>query len=93
MQGLEDNRFALINKTHHALVDGVSGVDITTVLFDTDPDPVPVARPSSPWVARPAPTSAQMLAQALLERTTVPAEVARGARATLRAPRRVLAVQ
>jgi WS/DGAT/MGAT family acyltransferase len=30
VQGLEGNRFALINKTHHALVDGVSGVDITT---------------------------------------------------------------
>ena len=35
-------RFALIAKTHHALVDGVSGVDITTVLFDTAPDPAPV---------------------------------------------------
>ena len=39
MQGLEDNRFALINKTHHALVDGVSGVDLATVLFDTSPVP------------------------------------------------------
>ena len=33
-QGLEGDRFALISKTHHALVDGVSGVDIATVLFD-----------------------------------------------------------
>src|ERR671921_785378 len=32
-------RFAVISKTHHALVDGVSGVDITSVLFDTSPDP------------------------------------------------------
>src|SRR5215208_481215 len=39
VQGLEDNRFALINKTHHALVDGVSGVDLATVLFDTSPVP------------------------------------------------------
>ena len=39
MQGLEDNRFALINKTHHALVDGVSGVDLATVLFDMSPVP------------------------------------------------------
>src|SRR3954453_12877083 len=30
-------RFAMIAKTHHALVDGVSGVDITSVLFDTSP--------------------------------------------------------
>jgi diacylglycerol O-acyltransferase / wax synthase len=34
VQGLEAGRFALILKTHHALVDGVSGVDIATVLFD-----------------------------------------------------------
>ena len=34
VQGLTRKRFALITKTHHALVDGVSGVDIATVLFD-----------------------------------------------------------
>ena len=34
-----DGRFALICKTHHALVDGISGVDIMTVLFDLEPDP------------------------------------------------------
>src|SRR4029453_11570818 len=39
VQGLEDNRFACISKTHHSLVDGVSGVDLTTVLFDVSPTP------------------------------------------------------
>ena len=39
VQGLEGGRFALISKTHHALVDGVSGVDIATVLFDLSPVP------------------------------------------------------
>ena len=39
VQGLEGDRFALISKTHHALVDGVSGVDIATVLFDLSPVP------------------------------------------------------
>ena len=39
VQGLEGGRFALISKTHHALVDGVSGVDIATVLFDLQPVP------------------------------------------------------
>ena len=34
VEGLEGDRFAIVGKTHHALVDGVSGVDITTVLFD-----------------------------------------------------------
>jgi len=40
VQGLEDKRFALISKSHHALVDGVSGVDIVTVLLDLEPTPV-----------------------------------------------------
>ena len=38
-QGLERDRFAILTKTHHAMVDGVSGVDIGTVLFDLEPVP------------------------------------------------------
>ena len=41
VQGLQRKRFALLTKTHHALVDGVSGVDIATVLFDVTPVPEP----------------------------------------------------
>ncbi len=89
VEGLKDGGFAILGKTHHALVDGISGVDITTVLFDLTPEPAPVATPELPWVPRPLPSSAQLLADALLERATVPAEVARGMRATLRTPRRV----
>ena len=37
VQGLERDRFAILTKTHHAMVDGVSGVDIGTVLFDLTP--------------------------------------------------------
>ncbi len=90
VEGLEDDRFAILSKTHHALVDGISGVDIATILFDTSPEPMPVAPPEQEWVARPLPSNAQLLADALLERTTVPAEIVRGARATLRGPRRVV---
>jgi len=89
VEGLADGRFALLSKTHHALVDGVSGVDIATVLFDTSPDPAPVAPAEHDWNPRPIPTGAQLLADALLERATVPAEIVRGVRATLRGPRQV----
>ncbi len=41
VEGLADDRFAILSKTHHALVDGVSGVDIVSVLFDTARDPMP----------------------------------------------------
>jgi diacylglycerol O-acyltransferase / wax synthase len=88
VEKMAGERFALIAKTHHALVDGISGVDITTVLFDTAPEPVPTSRPPMPWTAKPLPGEAKLLGEALRERTTVPAEMARGARRLLRAPRR-----
>lgn len=87
VEGLTEDRFALLSKTHHALVDGVSGVDIMNVLFDTSPEPMPVAPPDHGWAPRPLPTPAQLLADALLERATVPQEMVRAARATLRGPR------
>ncbi len=83
-------RFAVIAKTHHALVDGISGVDITTVLFDASPEPAGTPRPPVPWVPRPLPGPAKLLADALVERSTAPAEMARGARAIMRRPRRAL---
>src|ERR687888_2342293 len=43
VEGLEqdggDPCFAVLSKTHHALVDGISGVDIVSVLFDASPEP------------------------------------------------------
>ncbi len=89
VEGLAGDRFALLSKTHHALVDGVSGVDIATVLFDASADPMPVAPPDHEWVPRPMPTSAQLLADALVERATVPGEIVRGVRAAWRGPRQV----
>jgi diacylglycerol O-acyltransferase / wax synthase len=83
-------RFAIIAKTHHALVDGISGVDITTVLFDTTAEPARPPGPPAPWIARPLPGPAKLLGEALLERSTVPAEMTRGTRALLRTPRKVL---
>ncbi len=91
VEGVDEHRFALLTKTHHALVDGVSGVDIATVLFDASPDPLPVAAPAQPWDARPLPTSSQLLAEALIERANVPKELARGVKATIRTPRQVAA--
>jgi diacylglycerol O-acyltransferase len=86
VEGLARGRFALLSKTHHALVDGVSGVDVLSVLLDASADPAPVAPPRGQWIPRPPPSPAQLLAEALIERATVPGEIARGARAALRGP-------
>ena len=90
VEGLEGDRFAIIGKSHHALVDGVSGVDITTVLFDVETEPAsPPLRPPK-WAPRPEPTDLKLLADALRERATSPREIVRGVRAALRGPRQVL---
>jgi WS/DGAT/MGAT family acyltransferase len=89
VEGLRDERFAIVGKSHHALVDGVSGVDITTVLFDLDAEPPGTSSPP-PWLARPEPTDLKLLGDAVKERLTSPREIARGFRAALRGPRQVL---
>ncbi|MGV1047873.1 MAG: WS/DGAT/MGAT family O-acyltransferase [Solirubrobacterales bacterium] len=89
VEGLGGGRFAIIGKSHHALVDGVSGVDITTVLFDLDAEPQGSSS-SPPWLARPEPTDLQLLSEALRERLTSPKEIVRGVRAVFRGPRQVL---
>jgi diacylglycerol O-acyltransferase len=90
VEGLEGDRFAMLSKTHHALVDGISGVDIISVLFDTSPEPLTPTGPGDRWLPRPLPSRAQLLAEALLERATIPTEVVRSVRAVFRGPRRIL---
>ena len=76
VQGLADNRFALINKTHHSLVDGVSGVDLATVLFDVSP--VPEERPESAddWTPAPEPTQAELIAEGVKGAIRAPVDIA-----------------
>jgi len=90
VEGLDGDRFGIIGKSHHALVDGISGVDITTVLFDVEKEPAnPPVRPPV-WAPRPEPTDLKLLGDALRERATSPREIVRGVRAALRGPRQVL---
>jgi len=86
-EGLDGDRFAIVTKTHHCLVDGVSGVDITAVLFDTKAD-APTSPSGEPWVAGPEPSDSELLGRALVERALTPAEALRGVRAAFRRPRR-----
>ncbi|MFO0592284.1 MAG: wax ester/triacylglycerol synthase family O-acyltransferase, partial [Polyangiaceae bacterium] len=55
VEGLGDGRFAIISKTHHCMVDGISGVDIATVLMDADRDAKPPGAPKR-WSPRPGPS-------------------------------------
>ena len=62
VEGLESGEAAIISKSHHALVDGVSGVDLGTVLFDLSPETKNLA-PKEPWVPAPVPSPAQLAAK------------------------------
>jgi diacylglycerol O-acyltransferase / wax synthase len=90
VEGLPGGRFAMLSKTHHALVDGISGVDIATVLFDASPEPPPAQLGEDRWLPRPLPSRSELLAEALVERITVPGEIARSVRSLFRGPRQVL---
>jgi diacylglycerol O-acyltransferase len=59
VEGLEGDRFAIIAKIHHCMIDGVSGVDLTTILLNVGP--TSEIEPSDGWRARPAPSSTQLM--------------------------------
>lgn len=61
VEGLEGGRWALVSKSHHCLIDGVSGADLLTVLFDLTPTPPP-ARRLRPWQPHPEPSPLELLA-------------------------------
>src|SRR5437764_10152742 len=61
VEGLEDDRFALISKTHHSLVDGISGVDLATVLLDLQPSPPRPSENLEPWQPQPQPSAAELV--------------------------------
>jgi diacylglycerol O-acyltransferase / wax synthase len=62
VEGLEDGGFALISKTHHAMIDGISGVDIAQVMFDLSPVPADIPHPDEAWQPAPEPSPAEVLA-------------------------------
>jgi WS/DGAT/MGAT family acyltransferase len=76
VQGLDDGRFALISKTHHALVDGIAGVDLATVIFDLEPVPQPAPHEGEPWSPHPEPSAAQLAARGLAGLIRTPFELA-----------------
>src|SRR4051812_43402355 len=62
VEGLEDGGFALISKTHHAVVDGVAGVDLAQVLFDLSPEGTKIAHPDKEWQPQPEPSPVELAA-------------------------------
>lgn len=70
--GLQGDRFAVIGKTHHCLVDGISGVDITVAMCDLAPEPEAPPQGDASWRPSPVPSGARLLTEALVEKLTKP---------------------
>jgi WS/DGAT/MGAT family acyltransferase len=84
VEGLDGGeRFALIQKIHHCMIDGSSGVDLAHVLLSLSPDaPEPPSLPE--FLPRPAPTRAQLWLDETSRRLALPAHALRRFRAFAR---------
>lgn len=88
VEGLEDGRWAMLSKTHHCMVDGVSGSDLMSVLLDDRPDAEHA--PGKPWKPEPRPTGRALLAESISHGLRTPRESLRTLGDSLRAPGRLL---
>src|SRR4029078_2939069 len=80
VEGLADGRFAIITKTHQAMVDGVTTIDIGQVLLDPTPEPREV--PDARWMPRPGPSDVRLVVDAVAEAVARPGQVVDIVRAT-----------
>jgi WS/DGAT/MGAT family acyltransferase len=85
LEGVPD-RTVMLSLAHHAMIDGVSGVDLSVVLMDLQRDAPPVEPRAEPWAPKPAPGALELAGEALretLESLARPLALMRGARELL----------
>ncbi|MBV9100770.1 MAG: wax ester/triacylglycerol synthase family O-acyltransferase [Candidatus Dormibacteraeota bacterium] len=91
VEGLRNGRWALLTKTHHAMVDGISNLELVTVLFDTEPDAPDDPYAESHWMPTDSPTSTDLLIRSLRDRLARPARLLNAARVMAGRPQRMAA--
>jgi diacylglycerol O-acyltransferase / wax synthase len=74
IEGLKGGRMAMISKLHHCMIDGISGVDLLSVLMSPTAELPPDENPI-PWTPRPLPSAGTLLRDELVERLKMPAAV------------------
>ncbi|HWH45955.1 MAG TPA: wax ester/triacylglycerol synthase family O-acyltransferase [Thermoleophilaceae bacterium] len=91
VHGVDGGRCALVSKVHHSVVDGLAGVDLTTVLLDAGEAGADVVPEPREWNPGPEPTQAQLVAEAVKGILHRPERVASAALQAVRSPGRSLA--
>ncbi len=88
VEGLAENRWAILSKTHHCMVDGVSGSDLLSVLLDTEENlEYP---PSSAWTPEKEPTGLSLLADSIASGFMKPSEGLQNLKKVIGTPARAL---
>jgi diacylglycerol O-acyltransferase len=84
VEGLDGDRFALLSKTHHCMIDGISGADLVSVIMS----PFPESEPSTaaPWRARPEPSPVDLLLDEIGRRVSQPITAAQSLAGAIRDP-------
>ena len=82
IEGLTDDRFAILTKIHHATVDGASGAEFMSIMFDATPDEDleiddELAGVIDRWVPEPVPSAPEVMRQALSDVLRKPGKLAR----------------
>jgi WS/DGAT/MGAT family acyltransferase len=84
VEGLDGDRFALVSKTHHCMIDGISGADLMSVILS--PDATPQDETPQDWRPRRLPSRARLVFDETLRRAQQPLDAFRGAYDALRDP-------
>lgn len=85
IEGLSGDRWALISKVHHCMVDGISSTDLMVLLLDTTRRHRAAPAPAA-WQPQPEPSDATLLLGAAWDLLHVSADQARAASAAVRRP-------
>ena len=84
VEGLQGDRFALISKTHHCMIDGISAADAMSVILEPDPDTE--TAPPQPWKPRPYPSDIKLVLDEIRRRAAQPPEALHAVRDALHHP-------
>ena len=83
VEGLEGGKLALVCKTHHAAIDGVSGAELLVALLDLEANPAPTPPPAKPWKPDRVPSDLEMVTRAVAELAPFPLKMAKAVKRTV----------